>query len=227
VYGVPKEVPLKETSAAKPIGDYGRSKLLAEDACREYSEKFPGVVILRPRFIVGPGRMGLLTILFDWIRKGKNIYTIGSGANRYQMVGVQDLVDACVLAMERGNSGIYNIGADTVPTVRELLCELIAHAGTGSRVIATDARLARGALMIFNALSLSPLVGEHYLIGDKDYIVDTSKAKRELGWFPRQSHREMLNGAYDWYLGNKESIRTGSRSDFPREKALRILRWFS
>ncbi len=227
VYGIPAELPLTETSPLRPIGDYGRSKLLAEDACREYAGKIPQMVILRPRMIIGPGRLGLLGILFDWIRRGKNIYTIGSGSNRFQMAGAVDVAEACMRVLERGGSGVYNIGSDNVPTVRDLLQGVIRHAGTRSRIIALDARLARAALAMLDILNLVPLGREHYLIGDKDYILDTSRAKRELAWVPRHSHEELMNAAYDWYIKN-QSLKQGANSaDFPREKALRLVKWFS
>jgi nucleoside-diphosphate-sugar epimerase len=227
VYGIPAEIPLTEESPVKPVGDYGRSKLLAEDVCREYIKKGLNLTILRPRFIVGPGRLGLLTILFDWLSRGKNIYTIGSGANRFQMVSVYDLARACLLAAGKGGCGVYNIGADNVPTVRELLSALAGHAGTNSRVIPVNARLAKFLLIALDRLNLAPLGTEHYFIADKDYILDTSKAKVELGWLPEHGQIEMMNSAYDWYIAHREELRAEIKADFPQEKILKVLKYLS
>lgn len=227
VYGVPEKIPLNENFQTKPIGDYGKSKVQAENICLEYIKKGLNISIIRPRFIIGPGRLGILTILFDWISQGKNIYTIGSGENRFQMVSVYDLIDACLLAEEKGRPGIYNIGADNIPKVKELLTALVMHAGTGARVIPTNANLIRSILIILDKLNLTPLGTEHYLIADKDYILDTSKAKKELGWVPKYGHIEMMNAAYDWYIENRNRLTSELESDFPHEKLLKILKWFS
>jgi nucleoside-diphosphate-sugar epimerase len=227
VYGIPKSDLITEGDKTKPIGDYGKSKLMAEEVCRRYIKKGENVSILRPRFIVGPGRLGLLTILFGWIADGKNIYSIGSGENKFQMIGANDLVSACMLAEKSGRSGVYNIGADNVPTVRELLCALTKHAKTGSKVRGINATLAVGALRILDFLKISPLGTEHYLIADKNYVLDTHKAKSDLGWAPKEDQIEAMIESYDWYIKNRGHINMKSKSNFPREIALKVVKFFS
>ncbi|MFA5319840.1 MAG: NAD-dependent epimerase/dehydratase family protein [Candidatus Omnitrophota bacterium] len=227
VYGMPAVVPLKEDSPACPVGDYGRSKLLAEEICLRYADNGMTVAIIRPRFIIGPGRLGLLKVVFDWVHENRNVYTIGSGSNRFQMVGIDDLIDACLLAASSGNSGIYNIGADNVPTVRELLGGLIAHARSASVLVPLNSALVKAGLRVLDALNLVPFTGEQYLLADKEYILDASRAKEEMGWAPRHSHEEMFNGAYDWYLVNKPFLGEENICDHPREKVLRLLKCLS
>ena len=84
--GRPERTPCDETCNPRPVGDYGRSKLEAEAVCRRFMSRGLKVNIIRPRFIVGEGRLGLLTILFDWVSRGKRIYIIGDGQNRFQMI---------------------------------------------------------------------------------------------------------------------------------------------
>ncbi|MBI4355770.1 MAG: NAD(P)-dependent oxidoreductase [Candidatus Omnitrophica bacterium] len=204
IYGIPRRLPLREDDPLRPIGVYGQSKVRAEQLCLEASSRGLDVTILRPRFIVGPGRLGVLQMLFECIRAQRPVPLIGSGHNRFQMVGVQDVVSACLAAAERGPSGgVFNIGADTLPTVRELLSALITHARSRSRLMGLPAAIAKAALRALDACGLSPLTSEHYLIADRDYIVDTAKAKRLLQWSPQEDTTQAMLAAYDWFLQHR------------------------
>ena len=77
VYGIPRHGPFRETDTPVPIGPYGRSKLESERLCEAKRSGGMTVTILRPRLIVGPGRLGILTKLFDRIRAGKSVPLIG------------------------------------------------------------------------------------------------------------------------------------------------------
>ena len=227
VYGIPQEVPLREDSPVAPVGDYGKSKLAAEKHCRDYLARGLDTTILRPRFIVGPGRLGLLTILFEWIRLGRSIYTIGSGKNRFQMVSVDDLIEACVLTQDRARGEIINVGADRVPTVYELLSDLVHHAGSHSSIVPIPAMLARNSLRVLDFFHLTPLGTEHYLIADKEYVLDTTKARTILGWTAKQDMYAALRAAYDWYCSNREGLARDSEQDFPEEGVLKLLKLIS
>lgn len=227
VYGVPKEVPILEDSPLSPVGDYGKSKLAGENHCRTYMTTGLDVTILRPRFIVGPGRLGLLVILFEWIRLGRKIYTIGSGRNRFQMLSVDDLVEACFLAQDRAHGETINVGAEPVPTLYDLLSDLIRHARTPSAITPIPAWLARNSLRLLSLFNLSPLGIEHYLIADKEYVLDTTKARTLLGWTPKHDMGAALRSAYDWYCSNRETLSRDSEQDFPAEGFLRLLKLIS
>ncbi|MCD6327614.1 NAD-dependent epimerase/dehydratase family protein [bacterium] len=228
VYGKPERIGCDETCRTAPMGDYGRSKLAAEEACRRYMERGQEINIIRPRFIIGAGRLGLLTILFDWVRMGKRIYIIGKGQNRFQMLAYQDLIEACILAWEKDVSGeIFNIGADDTPLLIDQMNSLVENAGTGSKIVRIPGFLARLCLVVLDALRLSPLGTEHYLIADKDFLLDCSKAKRLLGWQPRISAVDALNNTYDWFVKNRAMLTSEMSADFPKQGILRLLRFFS
>ena len=59
-----------------------------------------------------------------------------------------------------------------VPTVEGMVCALIAHAGSGSRVVKIPAGLLRTAAKTLNAVGLSPIVPEHYILADTNFILD-------------------------------------------------------
>ena len=41
---------------------------------------------------------------------------------------------------------------------------------------------------------------EHYLLADREFVLDLSGARRLLGWAPRYTNIQMTNEAYDWYV---------------------------
>jgi nucleoside-diphosphate-sugar epimerase len=207
VYGVPRVHPIREDAALVPVGAYGRSKIEAEELCRQFGSRGLEQVIIRPKTFVGPERLGVFEILFDWIRDGRRIYTIGSARNRYQLLAVEDLVDAVLRAAERPVAGsVFNIGAEEFGTVREDLQALIEHAGSTSRVTPVPARPVQAILRALELLRVSPLAEWHYKTADKDSYVAIDRAKAELDWQPRLSNAETLIAAYDWYEANRDAL---------------------
>lgn len=195
-YGVPDTSPLPETYECRPAGPYGRSKLECERNVCAARERGARAAILRPRLIIGPGRLGVLRPLFDRVRAGRAIPLIGAGKNRYQMVAVADVSSACVLCLRRSADGVFNLGSSQPPTVRELLAELCARAGSRSRLVPLPAALVRTALRGLDLFSLAPLAPEQYRLAAVDCVLDTSAARRVLGWQPRHTDIDMLWQAY-------------------------------
>ncbi|MBI2845132.1 MAG: NAD(P)-dependent oxidoreductase [Chloroflexi bacterium] len=202
VYGIPRHCPITEETEFRPLGDYGWAKFYGEEECRRYRAQRLKVCILRPRTILGPGRLGIFHILFDWIKRNKPIPIIGSGHNLFQLISLQDMVEACLLAAERGENQDFNIGAEEYSTVRADLEALIQYAGSGSRLLAISPLLAKTSLWTLDRLRLSPLMDWHYLTADKPFYFDISKAKALLGWQPKDSNQKMLKENYDWYVAN-------------------------
>jgi nucleoside-diphosphate-sugar epimerase len=204
VYGVPEKHPIVEDDPLVGVGHYGESKIEAEEVTREFGRRGLEVVVVRPKTFIGPERLGVFEILFDWIREGRRIYVLGDGSNRYQLLAVEDLVDAIVRTAEAPVAGeTVNVGARAFGTVREDLEALIAHAGSRSRVTPIPARPAELVLRGLELARLSPLAEWHYRTAHRDSYVDVSKAERLLGWSPRLSNAEALIQTYDWYLANR------------------------
>jgi len=200
VYGIPRGGPFRECDTPSPIGPYGRSKLASEAACEAARQSGLRVTVLRPRLIIGPGRIGILKRLFDRIRLGRCIPLIGNGRNRYQMVSVADVAAACRLAVETRAEGAFNLGSDAPIPVMDLIRDLCHRAKSSSRVQPTPAWLIHAALWKLQCVRLSPLTPEQFRIANVDYVLDTSRAKKELGWTPHDTDAEMLWQAYQSYV---------------------------
>jgi nucleoside-diphosphate-sugar epimerase len=209
IYGIPTTMPVRESHPQRPLGAYGESKIAAETLCREAVERGQDVTVLRPMSLFGPWMTGVFLLLFEWVRLGKNVYLLGNGRNRVQMTSAWDVADACLLAAERPKSrgAVLNLGATEVPTVRGQVEALIAHAGSRSRVVAIPAWVLRNAGRALNVVKLSPIVPEHYLLADADFVLDVSEATAVLGWEPAYSNVRMTTEAYDWYCRNVDRVR--------------------
>jgi nucleoside-diphosphate-sugar epimerase len=207
VYGVPKHHPIAEDAPLVGVGHYGESKIDAEEVARDFGRHGLEVVIIRPKTFIGPERLGVFEILFDWIREGRGIPILGNGSNRYQLLAVEDLVEATVAAAERDVAGeTFNVGATEFGTVRSDLEGLIAHAGSGSHLRPVPARPAELALRALELARLSPLAEWHYRTAHRDSFADVSKAQRLLGFAPRLSNEQALCETYDWYLANRGRV---------------------
>ena len=208
VYGVPDKHPIEEDDPLDGVGHYGESKIAAEEVCRAFMRRGLNCVVVRPKTFIGPERLGVFEILFDWIRGGRRIYVLGDGSNRYQLLAVEDLVEAIVLAAKkRAAAGeTLNVGANEFGTVRSDLQALIDHAGSASRITPIPVKPAEATLRVLEVARLSPLVEWHYKTAHRDSFVDVSRAERVLGWRPKLSNAEALIGTYDWYLAHRDEL---------------------
>jgi nucleoside-diphosphate-sugar epimerase len=206
VFGAPERNPVDEETEPRPQEEYGRAKLAAEAVCHEYAARGLDVTIIRPRTILGHGRLGIMQILFEWIYQGRNVPVLGKGDNRYQFVHADDLADACLAAARRPGPRTYNVGAAEFGSMRETLEALVRHAGTGSRVRSVPMPLAVAAMHVTSRLGLSPLGPYHALMYGRSLYFDTSRAERELGFRARHSNVQMICESYDWYVAHRAEV---------------------
>ena len=208
VYGIPDKHPIEEDDPLVGVGHYGESKIEAEAICRAFMSRGLDCVIVRPKTFIGPERLGVFEILFDWIREGRRIYVLGDGSNRYQLLAVEDLVAAILLAAsKRAAAGeTLNVGAKEFGSVRSDLEALIDHGGSASRITPIPVKPAEIALRALELARLSPLAEWHYKTAHRDSFVDVSRAERILGWKPRFSNAAALIATYDWYLAHRDEL---------------------
>jgi len=206
VYGVPDSNPVDGRTAPKPREAYGRAKLEGERVARPFIEKGLSVSIVRPRTILGHGRLGIFQILFEWVRRGQPVYLLGPGHNRYQFVHADDLARACVLADQREESEEYLCGTDRFGSMRELLEGLVDHAGSGSKVRSLPFRPTQIAMRATSKLGLSPLGDYHALMYGREMYFDITETSEKLGWLPKYSNAEMIAESYDWYVAHREEV---------------------
>ena len=217
VFGVPSSNPVLATTTPRPLEAYGLAKLRAEEACHHaVLERGLDVSVVRPRTILGHGRLGIFGILFDWIADGADPFVLGKGDNRYQFVHAEDLADACRLAGDTPGPAVLNVGTDRFGTMREALENLCLHAGTGSRVRSLPTRTTSTAMRAAAALGLAPFAPYHWIMYSKSMWFDTEHVTRRLGWTPRWSNDEMFAQSYEWFLANRDATDSSSASHHRR-----------
>jgi nucleoside-diphosphate-sugar epimerase len=203
VYGVPDHHPLLETDELIGVGPYGVAKIDAEKVCLEYRAKGMCVPIIRPKSFIGPERLGVFALFYDWAKDGHGFPMIGSGKNRYQPLDVEDLCAAIYLTATLDPAKVsdtFNIGAKDFTTMREDYQAVLDYAGHGKKIVPLPEKPVILALRALERLKLSPLYAWVYETAGKDSFVSIEKAERVLGFAPRYSNKDALVRNYQWYL---------------------------
>lgn len=213
VYGIPDHHPLYESDLLDGVGPYGEAKILAEEECLKFRKKGKCVPIIRPKSFIGPERLGVFALFYDWAKDGKNFPMIGSGNNRYQLLDVEDLCDsiyACIELDEETVNDTFNIGAKEFTTMKEDYQAVLDYAGLGRKIVGLPEKPIIWTLKFLEALKLSPLYKWVYETASKDSFVSIEKAEEKLGYKPKFSNKDALVRNYKWYLENLSNFENES-----------------
>lgn len=229
VYGIPDHHPLFESDKLDGVGPYGKAKILAENLCIEYRKKNLCVPIIRPKSFIGPERLGVFALFYDWAKDGHGFPMIGSGNNRYQLLDVEDLCEAIYITLTIDKTivnDVFNIGAKEFTTMKEDYQAVLNAAGFGKKIKGFPAAPVIWTLRFLEFLKISPLYKWVYETASTDSFVSIDKATRVLGFTPKYSNKDALLRNYQWYLANLASFehRSGISHRVPWKQG--ILRFF-
>lgn len=213
VYGIPDHHPLYEHDRLIGVGPYGQAKIQAEMVCLEYRAKGLVVPIIRPKSFIGPERLGVFALLYDWALDKRNFPMIGSGKNRYQLLDVEDLCEAIFLTLVKPVEVVndtFNIGAKEFSTMKEDYQAVLDYAGFGKKIIGFPAAPAIWGLRLLEALRVSPLYKWVYETASKDSFVSIDKAEQQLDWHPKYSNKDALLRNFKWYIDNRKAFENQS-----------------
>ena len=232
VYGVPKKHPIYETDPLVGVGPYGHAKIEAENRCRAaIKEGFP-IAIIRPKSFIGPERLGVFALFYDWAYTGHGFPMIGSGNNRYQLMDVDDLDHAIWNAMTYPKDVVateFNIGAKEFTTMKEDYQAVLDKAGHGKKIKGMPAGLLVFILRILEKLHLSPLYPWVYETAYTDSFVSIEKAEKLLDFKPRYSNKQALVRNYEWYVAHLDEFKgkSGVSHRVPwKQGLLACAKWF-
>ncbi len=213
VYGIPDHHPLKEDDDLIGVGPYGEAKIAAEEVCKSYREKGMCVPIVRPKSFIGPERLGVFALFYDWAKDGKGFPMIGSGNNRYQLLDVYDLCASIYLCSTLDKNVVndtFNIGAKEFTTMKEDYQAVLDFAGFGKKIKGFPAKPMIWTLRFLEKLNLSPLYKWVYETACEDSFVGIEKAEEVLGFKPIYSNKDALVRNYKWYIANLEKFENQS-----------------
>jgi nucleoside-diphosphate-sugar epimerase len=209
VYGIPDHHPLLENDKLDGVGPYGKAKILAEEECLNFRRKGMCIPILRPKSFIGPERLGVFDLLFDWAQDAKGFPMIGNGNNRYQLLDVEDLCEAIYLTAtldEKITNDTFNIGAKQFTTMREDYQAVLDYAGFGKKIVGLPEKPIIYTLKFLEALKVSPLYKWVYETASKDSFVSIEKAEKILGYKPKFSNKDALIRNYKWYVEHRNEF---------------------
>ena len=210
VYGIPDHHPVIETDPLQGVGPYGISKVRAEGVCGEYRSKGMCIPILRPKSFLGPERLGVFALLYEWASEERNFPILGRGDRPYQYLHVEDLCEAIWLCARHPRDTVndtFNLGAKEFGSPRSDFQAVLDHAGFGKKIISVPEAPAVLALRVLERLRLSPIYPWIYETIGKESVVSIEKAERLLGFHPKYSNRAALIRNFDWYLAHREEFR--------------------
>jgi UDP-glucose 4-epimerase len=186
VYGEPVTLPCSEDHPIQPLSPYGASKAALELYLHLYKATYGlDYTVLRYSNIYGPRQdlqteEGRVVAIFSQLMlQGRQPKINGDGEQQRDFLHVTDAVSANLLALERGDGGVYNLGSGEPTSVNQIFDLVKSTTGfQGERV--------HGPAM----------PGEVYRI-----YLDAGKARRELGWEPRISLEAGLRDTVEYFRG--------------------------
>ncbi|MEX1104284.1 MAG: GDP-mannose 4,6-dehydratase, partial [Dehalococcoidia bacterium] len=174
VYGNPQALPVTESHPIAPVSNYGTSKFAGE----LYVELTGRVrdldyTIMRYGNAYGPrqdpqGEAGVVAIFTGLMLNGQPCTIDGDGEQKKDYIYVGDMARANILALEKGSGGVYNVGTGEGITVNQIWKTL--NDATGNTV---------------EAVHGPPRPGDV-----RNFWLDCTKAKAELGWEPQVTFEE-------------------------------------
>lgn len=162
IYGEPKKVPVKETSAAAshPLSPYGVSKKVAVDYLRFY-QRYRGVdfTALALGNVFGPrqdphGEAGVIAIFADKMMAGESPTIFGDGNQTRDYVFIDDVSHAFALAMAGGSGKLLNIGTGvetSVTALYKMLAKIFEFSGKPEKAALPPGEPRRIALDVAQA----------------------------------------------------------------------------
>jgi nucleoside-diphosphate-sugar epimerase len=193
-----------EVTPARPVTDYGRSKLMGEEAARAVGELLP-ITIVRPPAVYGPRDYGIYEF-FKMIAGGL-FPMIGNYDKRVSLVHVRDLTTGIVLAGEAevAKGKTYFISSEEAYSMSELASMIAEILGKRPRRIAIPKPLAYSVAL--GAEAVAAIFRKPPVI-NRDKVTDLSqrcwgcsieRAKRELGYRQEVSLEDGIRETIEWY----------------------------
>jgi dTDP-glucose 4,6-dehydratase len=123
-----------------------------------------------------------------YIKLGRTIQLHGGGASVKSYIHIRDISQGELAAMEQGRLGaIYHLSPDSGYAVRDIVRMVCEQMGVGFDT-ATE------------------VVGER-LGQDAAYVIDSTRAREELGWAPKISMKDGLAEVVNWVEQNWQEIK--------------------
>lgn len=204
LWGHSKKEAITENTLPEPIEDYGKSKLVCENIIIKSGIDY---VIFRCPPIMDEGRIGLLSLLFEFIEEDKKVPIVGDGSNKYSFVYAKDVCEMCIKALQSDINGVFNLSTKNPKTFNEIYQYVIDNSHSKSKLIHIPQKLILPIMIAASKLGVSPLGKYQYSMIAANCVLDSTKAEKELNFRPSLTNEEILLKSYLYYKKNKISIK--------------------
>jgi nucleoside-diphosphate-sugar epimerase len=192
---VDETAPLRPDSKAP----YPATKARAEQAVRAATGHGFETVVVRPRFVWGPGDTTLLPGIVETVKAGRFAW-IGGGEHLTSTAYIDNVVEGLLLGAERGRPGEAYFITDGEPVqFRNFLTRMLETQGvevpSRTMPLALARAFARGSEAAWTLLARDgepPLTRAAVWLSAMEITIDISKAREELGYEPVASIDEGL-----------------------------------
>ena len=206
----PAGAALDEDAPSRPVSDYGRSKLAAEEAVLAAGRALP-VTVIRPPNVLGPRQRELVESIKLLGRKIKPL--IGRRNSRTSIAAVADIVRALALVAEdpRSVGRVYYVTDGRVYTWREITDTIAAAVGLGRFYLPipfpAQYAVAAAAEAVAGIRGSVPLVSRDHVraVRRYDWVFDSSRIGRELGFRPSMDMAAAVRAAVDAFRSGGEA----------------------
>jgi nucleoside-diphosphate-sugar epimerase len=203
---------LDEDAESRPISDYGRSKLAAEEAVLAASGRL-AVTVVRPPNVLGPRQKELVESIKLLRNRIKPL--IGRKDSRTSVAAVTDVVRALVLAAEdpRSAGRVFYVTDGRAYSWREITDAVADAVGLGRIHLpvpfAVQYALAAAAEAIARVRKRRPAVSREHVLAARRYcwVYDASRIERELGFHPSMDMKAAVQSAVDAFRAERRSER--------------------
>ncbi len=187
---VDETAPLRPDSPALYSSSKARAERLVLDANRVGFE----TVVVRPRFVWGPGDTTLLPAMAQLVRSGRWAW-IGGGRHFTSTTHVENTVEGLLLGADRGRPGNAYFVTDGEPVVfREFVTRLLETQGVTppnrtlpAPVAGVLASISETAWRTLPLPGRPPLTRFAYWASAQECTIRIDKARHELGYVPVKS----------------------------------------
>ena len=182
-YGEPQQLPVPETHPVNPLDPYGASKHHVEHYLFLYRANYGlAYTVLRYPNVFGPrqdplGEAGVVAIFTNKMLRGEPLVINGTGEQERDFLYVSDIARANLLALDKGDGEIFNIGAGRGTNVNQIFDHLSELTHYPLPAVHGPAKL-----------------GEVYKI-----YLDATKAKQVLAWEPQVKLDEGLRRTVEYF----------------------------
>ena len=194
--------PVTEKTNYFAVENYGKSKILAEKAI--IASKLKNWVIFRVPMIVSENRLGILSILFEFIINNKKIPILGDGKNNLQFIHVNDLVKFVKKSLKIKEREIYNIASQEILTLKKLILSLIKSAKSQSKILSFYDFGISKIFLLLNYFRLSPLNIYHLKMLRYSFTMNCNKIFKRYKMKTSIKTSAMMIEAFESYRNKKK-----------------------